>query len=199
MTELDGNKTPLTHRITAVAAAYLDGAGFKPIETEVAVAPGWIADLASFIYPSRTEAKKLRLVKGKDSRSFEASYDELMYITGSAPLTAIVEVKATRADYTKDQLRKFACPYPPANLCYLAFPNGAWTEDDLPTGLVGMETSKNGDRLRKVHNKKREIKVFPQYPGGIIDLIAAVATRRDHRTRYATMRAWMRSARARLK
>ena len=61
MSQLDLNKTPLTHRITALAAAFLDAHGFKPVETEVPVASGWVADVASFVYPTMTEAKKLRL------------------------------------------------------------------------------------------------------------------------------------------
>ena len=37
----DRNKTALTKHVTAAAIAYLDERGCKPIETEVAVEPGW--------------------------------------------------------------------------------------------------------------------------------------------------------------
>lgn len=180
--ELDKNKTPLTHKITAVAVEHLDRMGFKPVETEVPVAGGWVADLASFIYPTPTEAKKLKLISGTHSQE----YSEIRFIYGPM-LTAIVEVKISRSDLAKDTERKFNCPYPPAHLCYLAYPTGLLKEEEIPRGWIGLAMSKAGERLVKVC-RPWAMKVYPQHPGDVADFIAQVAIRRDHRTRHKALR-----------
>lgn len=200
MSANDGNKTPLTTRITATVAAYLDGAGFKPVETEVPVADGWTADLASFIYPSRTEAHRLRLIKKRHVRGNyftvdETSFQELAYRTGPL-LTALVEVKISRSDFTKDLDRKFRCPHPPAHLCYLAYPTGLLTPDEIPGSWIGLQMAKNGKRLIKRHQLRGLGILHPQHAGQITDLVAAVAIRRAHRTRYRALRDFIRAHRA---
>lgn len=198
--ELDNNKTAETHRATAVAAAYLDARGFKPIETEVTVRDGWIADLASFVYPTRTEMKKLKLMGYKNILKKVIDYEEFIY-RYSTPLTAIVEVKVTIADFKKDINRKFGGIFP-AHICYLAYPYGLI--DELPAGWLGIELSKDCERILKITEpplmKKRfsydYTLIHPQNPGDIIDLIASVAIRREHRTRYASMRDWLKTYRA---
>ncbi len=57
------NKTPLTNQITNAVAAWMDNRGFKPVETEVTVAGGWVADLAGVIVPTRGAAPAARLVQ----------------------------------------------------------------------------------------------------------------------------------------
>lgn len=196
MRQLDLNKTPLTHRITALAAAFLDAHGFKPVETEVPVAVGWVADVASFIYPTRTEAKKLRLVKDKKLLHPDQMENmaRLVYCCGPL-LTAIVEVKVTKADLKKDWERKLNCKVWPAHLCYIAYPKGLIDRKEIPNGWHGLECSKEGERIIKRHNSFIT-SIHPQHPGNVCDLIAAVAIRRAHRTRYREMRDWMRSYRA---
>jgi hypothetical protein len=200
---LDKNKTALTHRITALAAAYLDNAGFKPVETEVTVYDSWIADVASFIYPTRTEVKKLKITEKPWGREFEPQYNELHYLYGF-PLTAIVEVKISINDFKRDLDYKFSGHIWPAHLCYLAYPKGLLNPDEIPYGWIGLECSKNGGRLLKLHHtwRLRRYKnklishIHHPGPGQVTDLIANVAIRRDHRTRYVSLRAFSRSLHA---
>ncbi len=191
---LDENKTPLTHRVTAVAAAYLDSIGCKPVETEVAIASGWVADVASFWYPTRTEGKKLHLTeKAKSILAIDGSfYNGFHRVYGPGPLTVAVEVKITRADFARDA--KWNRPAE-AHICALAFPCGVIEPDEIPNGWYGLETSKDGTSLRKVH--RHFGCVHPQHPGLVLDFVAAVAIRRDHRTRYRAMKDWQKAYRAR--
>lgn len=187
----DENKTPLTHRVTAVAAAYLDGGGFKPVETEVDVAPHWIADIASFVYPSMTEAKNLKLISRVKHSDADQLYGELRY-RYNFPLTAVVEVKTSVGDYKKDLSTKFDGRIFPAHLCYLAYPHGMIDKEAIPEGWIGLETTGEGDRVRKVHTGKAW-HLHHQKPGDVTDLIARVAIRRDHRTRYAAIKAFVKA------
>jgi len=200
---LDKNKTPKTHRATAIVSAYLDARGFKPIETEVRVYNGWIADLASFVYPTMTETKKLKLTGYKNILGeAKIEFNDFIY-RYSTPLTAIVEVKVTRQDFKIDMERKFSGQIFPAHLCYLAYPRGIIEEP--PVGWVGLELDKECQRLLRVtrsvlkRNKYNYTFVHPQNPGDTIDLIANVAIRREHRTRYQAMRDWLKSYRAKEK
>ena len=198
---MDENKTPLTHRITALAAAYLDNAGFKPVETEVSVYHSWIADLASFIYPTRTEVKKLKLIEKPWGKDFDHNYEELHYTYG-CPFTAIVEVKISMSDFKRDLDYKFSGHIWPAHICYPAYPKGLLEPEQIPAGWIGIECSKEGKRLLKVHHSwYRRINnhgVHPMHhpgPGQVTSLIAQVAIRREHRTRYASQRDWIKSYR----
>lgn len=192
---MDNNKTSSTHRVTAIAAAYLDALGCKPIETEVPVQNGWIADLASYWYPTMTEAKKLHIDRRArqlfDENPHEFVRNVWLRVYGEGPFTVLAEVKISRADFKKDE-RKWRPGEWPANICFLAYPAGLIDDDELPDGWYGLETSKEGRRLRKVHRTGRP---HPQHVGLMIDFIAAVGIRRDHRTRYAATRAWMKSYR----
>ena len=182
----DLNKTPLTHRITAVAVAALNAMGCKPVETEVPISPGWIADVASYWYPTRTEAKRFHLDKiTMPTRLIDSDSDELemrLRCWGPGPLTVAVEVKATRSDFSQDP--KWSRP-PPANICILVFPSGV--VDEMPKGWFGVETNKQGDKAKKWH---RTGEVHPQYQAVALDFVAQVGIRRDHRTRYRVMRDW---------
>lgn len=200
---VDKNKTPKTHRATAIASAYLDSRGFKPIETEVVVYRGWIADLASFVYPTMTETKKLKLTGYKNILSdVKIEYNDFMY-RYSSPLTAIVEVKVTKQDFKKDLERKFSGYIYPAHLCYIAYPKGII--EGPPAGWIGLEMDSECRRLLRVtrpvlrRDKQCYIYIHPQNPGDTIDLIANVAIRREHRTRYASMREWVKTYKAKEK
>jgi len=179
---IDRNKTALTHKLTAAAVAYLHLRGCKPIETEVGVAKGWIGDIATFVYPSYTEKNKLKLT--------HFWRDELR----GQLLTVLVEVKTARADYLKDKKRKFTSGIFPAHLCYLAYPKGLICPDEIPEGWFGMEATKNGESIWRNHWEKGQIH-SPQVIESL-QIVAAVAIRRDHRTRYRAMRDWMRAHRA---
>lgn len=184
---LDRNKTALTHRTTALAAAYLDGLGCKPVETEVPVQPGWIADVASYWYPTRTESKKLgieKLAKELIDNECREVRDLMPFVYGTGPFSVLVEVKTSRADFARDQ-RKWKSR--PAHLCFVAYPTGV--VDDVPEGWYGIEVTKEAKQVRKLHRTTGQI--HAQHPGVLIDFIAAVGIRRDHRTtRRATADWW---------
>jgi len=196
----DHNKTALTHRITAVAAAYLDEIGCKPVETEVRVKDGWVADVASFVYPTMTEALKMKLIKRQSRRgSIRDSIDDwgkeglafrdVVYRHGNI-LTVIVEVKISKGDFAKDEQRKFRGGVFPAHLCYIAYPKGLLEDNAIPPGWIALIMSKDGRRLIEA---KRRMSVdqllHAQPPGDMIDFVATVAIRRAHRTRYRELRA----------
>ncbi len=190
----DRNKTALTHRVTAVAAASLDSLGCKPVETEVAIAPGWIADVASYWYPTRTEGKRFGMQKMPfPARLLDGgSGDDLdmrIRCWCAGPLTVVVEVKTTRGDFNGDT--KWLRP-PPAHICIVAFPRGV--VDKVPDGWYGLETNATGDRVQKWHRSYAEI--HPQHPGLVLDFVAQVGIRRDHRSRYGAFRDWARAYRA---
>lgn len=191
---LDRNKTALTHRVTAVATAYLDGLGCKPVETEVPVAPGWVADVASYWYPTKTECKKLQL----DRRVQGLLLDEgcsgeglAVRLFGHGPWTVLVEVKTSRADFAGDA--KFARAKP-ANLCFLAYPHGVLTKEDLPEGWEGLECSSDGSKLLRVIRSWQPPAAV--HIGQTLDFVAQVGIRRDHRTRHRAAADWLRSYRA---
>lgn len=194
--QLDQNKTALTHRVTAVAAAYLDGLGCKPVETEVSVQAYGVADVATFWYPSSTGGRRFHLpqrvrallgIEDMDDR------DLVPRLVGHGPLTVLVEVKTTKADFVREHRRKWGSPAP-AHICFLAFPAGMITKDEIPAGWYGLETSREGNTLRKVH--WRPGRVHPQHLGLTLDFVAEVAIRRDHRTRHTATKAWIRAYRA---
>ncbi len=183
---LDANKTPLTHRVTALAAAYLDGIGCKPVETEVPVASGYVVDVGGIWSPTPTEIKRLGMSPAVKKRIGDV--ENVLRLVGHGPLAVIAEVKTTRPDFLGD--RKWLLP-PPAHLCCLAYPSSILKPDELPKGWYGLETSAEGTRIRKVHRPMNW--PHPMHPGLLLDFVVAVAVRRDHRTRYAAARDWVRS------
>lgn len=192
---LDKNKTGRTHRATATAAAYLDLRGHKPIETEVQVFDGWIADLASYVYPSNTELVKMKLVAKKKTKygyciddvavnRFESRY-------GTGPFTSIVEVKVTKADFQNDMDFKFTGRMFPAHFCYLAYPKGL--TEYPPKGWIGLVLNERCDRIIKVETRNCIGCVHPQHLGDVAEVIAQVGIRRHHRTQYAEQRDWLKA------
>lgn len=190
---LDRNKTDLTHAITGTVMGYLAGAGFKPIETEVPYGK-YLADIASFIYPTPTEMMKLKLNRRFDGtkddpyESFVKTWNKFGF-----PLTVIVEVKVTAADFKKDLDTKFKCH--PAHLCCIAYPKGIDDRIVPPSGWRHIICSNDGKKILKVYGSWG-CEIYPQAPSDTIDLIAQIAIRRHHRTEYAQHRAMLKSWRA---
>src|SRR5690242_1203826 len=93
---MDRNKTELTHRVTAAASLYLSECGFKPVETEVPIEQGWIADIAGACQPTPTELTKMKLVppRARYGRvDYQQRNDERLRQIRAMPsvLTAMVE------------------------------------------------------------------------------------------------------------
>lgn len=143
----DANKTPLTRQITGYALMWLRENGFKPLAAEVPVAEGWVADVAGMSVLTRTEAIRLKLFKAfRRGYPYDAPQEEIdAYLDAGkaseaafaaipAPLSTLLEVKVSRADFRKDLARKFCCPQLPAHLCYVAIPSGLLSADEYPKG-----------------------------------------------------------------
>lgn len=208
MTEpLDRNKTALTHVATATTAAWLDGVGVRPVETEVPLGAGWVADLAGVWSPTLTEARKTRLLREifPQDDPQEQAYDALFKLGRryGGRLTVVVEVKTSRADFLADRGRKYATYggsgtfratlSPPAHLCILAAPLDVIRDDEHLVDWTHLRLSADCSRVVK---RRGFWEVNRLHPYEIEDLILAVAIRRDNHTRYQSMRRLMKSYRA---
>lgn len=200
---LDRNKTPLTHVATATAAAWLSGIGCKPVETEVGLGHGWIADLAGFWSPTMTEASRHKLLKALVPEEVSGNtHDKFVWCSRrcGGRLTVVVEVKTSRGDYLADVGRKIGTTTkrpsldPPAHLCVLACPPGVVTDQEhLAWGWATLKLSADCSRVVKFDGGWN---YNPQSPGQIEDLIAGVAERRHNVTQYAALRRWAKAYRA---
>jgi hypothetical protein len=193
----DLNKTAVTKDVTAAAIVYLDERGCKPIETEVTVAPGWVADVASVVQPTATELIDLKLIERAPSWNYQIKVGldpEGKNIYTSSPkradwnarvagmqqlMTVLVEVKTSRSDFCGD--KKWAMQ-PPTNLAYLAIPKDL-AIDGPPSGWGVLEVSESGCRLRTAP-AIRSVTVEQQ-----LAVVLQIAVRRDHDTRYERLRA----------
>jgi hypothetical protein len=197
----DRNKTGLTHDVTNAVATWLDERGFKPVETEVCMPrargeSGWVADLAGVIDPTQTELIELKLLRRPPSWNKEhstregqkhSSWDSPTRAAWKAerralrrPMTCLVEVKTSRADFVGD--RKWLLPQP-TDLVYLAIPSGLVKEAEYPAGWGILSYSEAGS-IRQLR---------PPTPVAVdmekrMEVILSVAVRRDHHTRYARFR-----------
>jgi hypothetical protein len=175
----DQNKTEITKQITAATCFWLDERGFKPVETEVSVDVGWIADIASVVCPTQTELQDLKLIRRAprwSKREEREAWDSEVSAM-ACMMTAIVEVKASRGDFGGDRKWKLA---PPADLCWIAAPSGLIAPSERPEGWGILEYSEGRDCMvtrsiptirTTTHEQQR-------------NLIHAVAMRRDNHTRY---------------
>lgn len=184
----DRNKTDLTKEVTSAAIAYLDERGFKPIETEVQVETGWVADIASVIDPTNTEMIALKLARRCPAWTDPARVEWSEAMERSRTLmTALVEVKTSRGDFCGDP--KWARPAP-ANLAYLATPDGLIADEELPAGWGHLSLNTSG-----VMSLKRVPSIHSVTVAQQLSVVLQVAIRRDHDTRYERLRGLMRRQR----
>lgn len=183
----DRNKTELTCKVTAAAYNWLDERGFKPVETEVSIADGWVADLAGVVSPTLTELQDLKLIKRRPKwnqlgyKEWWAQAKEFQRQTGV--ITAIVEVKTSLSDFRSDS--KWGKPAP-AQLAYLAIPQ------DLPVNMnewpVGwgllLYSPVSGCVRIAASPTLHEIALEQKFR-----IVHEIAVRRDHHTRYERHRA----------
>ncbi len=194
----DANKTDLTRRITAAAATWLDARGFRPVETEVPAVTGWVADLAGFCYPTRTEAQSLKLIDKKPPyptglTSFSEEYHRVLekwertYAALPLPLTAVVEVKASPADLARDT--KWGRQLP-AHLVYLATPPNLVCGESLDARWGMLVLMASGDM--RLHRSAQVNDVAIEQT---LSLVCQIAMRRDNFTRAARGREFEKQAR----
>lgn len=178
---MDRNKTQLTHDVTTATIMWLDERGFKPTETEVPVRSEWVADLASVIHPTRGESTVLGLMprkrKATDTIAWESLFQRL-----PKPLSVVIEVKTTRADFFKDR-RKWLDFGLPADLCYIAMPRGMLTPGEWPVkwGVLSMHSDKTVAQLKTAMLAPVDLEQR-------MKVVLAIAVRRDHHTRYERFR-----------
>jgi hypothetical protein len=191
----DRNKSQLTHDVTNAVAAWMDERGFKPVESEVGPLSydsnktGWIADLAGVICPTQTELIELKLLRprpswrapSQDQEAWRASYSALDRV-----MTALVEVKTSRRDFVGD--RKWLLT-PPTDLAFLAVPSAMIRQEEWPSGW-GILSCADGS-VRRLRPPTPSRTTAEQQLG----VVLAIATRRDHHTRYARLREFQREQR----
>jgi hypothetical protein len=189
----DRNKSPITHEVTVAVASWLDVLGFKPVETEVPIAAGWVADLAAVICPTQTELIALKLIQRPPSwneihslKSKRRTWDADTYRAWQSTLvalrrtmTCLVEVKTSRADYCGD--RKWTLPLP-TDLAFVAFPRGLVKPEEWPTGWGILEF--HDGAIKRLRAPTPQVTADSQQR----DIILSIAIRRDHHTRYSRFR-----------
>lgn len=201
----DRNKTALTHKITDAAYRWLDNHGFKPVETEVWMPgstngdnqKGWVADLASVIYPTQTELINLRFIKRPPPwryRSGNEGYEEKRAAWDSEfkkifrRMTALIEVKSSRSDFLGDRKWKMIAP---TDLAWVAMQTGVASISEVPEawGVLILR----GDEVHQLRIPTPRVATVEEH----LHVIYQIAIRRDHRTRYAQEREWQKEYRIR--
>lgn len=174
------NKTELTKQITAATCFWLDERGVKPVEIEVGVARGWIADIAGVVCPTQTELQDLKLIRRKPTWKKSAEEKITWEVEANIlnrMMTVIVEVKTSRGDFRGDHKWEYETP---ADLCWIAAPAGLIAKTEMPKdwGLLEYSETRNC-MISRVVPPVRTTTAEQQR-----DLIHAVACRRDNQTRY---------------
>jgi len=175
----DQNKTELTKQITAATCFWLDERGCKPVENEVTVDRGWIADIASVVCPSNTELQDLKLIRRapKWSKPEQREAWEAEVAAIACMMTVVVEVKTSRGDFLHDKKWTSA---PIADLSWIAAPAGLIGESERPQGWGVLEYSQTRDCMIQRCPAQVRMTTAEQQR----NLIHAVACRRDNQTRY---------------
>lgn len=199
-------KTELTQNLTRACVLWMDGKGFKPVETEVCVnlRPTWIADLAGVIIPTQTERINLKLIRRSPRNDWSRRHDndyqdrfrqqyedwQAEYRKIPAILTALIEVKTSVADFRQDG--KWALPVSPTNLKYIAMPRGMIAQEKWPTGWgVILYELAQSDRTDNASDHLRCAKPSPIYQVSVEqsrNVILQIAMRRDNIGRYERLR-----------
>lgn len=148
----DQNKSELTLRVTEAACLWLREIGCKPIETEVWVGDGWIADVAAGWIPTETEAHKSKLLPSKPAwnrrearEAWDGLYDALPRL-----ITIVHEVKTSVGDFRGD--RKWAAKSP-CDMRVLSMPVGMVPESEWPSGWWVLLHSAEDGALVKVSRR----------------------------------------------
>ena len=198
----DRNKTELTQNITRIAALWLDGHGFKPVETEVPIEEKWVADVAGICELTPTELIEMKILPRRPSLRWEqrdnepavTKYKKLWEIWQEQfqkippRMAALIEVKTSVSDFRNDDkwIRQW-----PVNLCYLAMPEGMIEKEKWPKGWGVILFDKAGTMVRKAYPSDVELITHERLSG----IAFSVAIRRDHRTRRETMREFQKEIR----
>lgn len=192
----DRNKTQTTREVTAHVVTWLNYHGFKPIETEVCVAPGWHADIAALIECTEGEAINLHLAPRKPNwkmadekyRAMRLAFEDA-YKALPSPVALCVEVKCSVSDLRGD--RKWKEPVP-AELCYVAITpellSLALSIVPVPWGIVTV--SARGVRVNRWAAIGRTLATEERFA-----IVYDIAIKRDHRTRHAALREAQKQAR----
>lgn len=192
----------MTHTATAVAAAWLHGLGCKPVETEVSLASGWVADLATFWQPTMTEAKRARLLRDIVPKEWHDDGQKglsRLYRVFGGRITVLVEVKVSKSDFRADLGRKYgtrtnrAQLLSPAHMCVLAAPASVLDDAREIDGWGFLRLSEDCSRVVKWEGPWISNRLGPI---DVEDFIASVAVRRHNVTQYAASRRFWKAYRA---
>ncbi len=195
----DRNKTELTLRVTEAASNWLTSIGAKPIETEVPIQRGWVADLAGVWCPTRTEARNLKIVsrpkrfgytpglepeeEERRKKIEDDSYRESENEYDALPDGIIIvhEVKTSRSDFMHD--KKWLAPSP-ANMRVLSITPGIASQEEFPDGWWIICHGEDG-KIKKIIQRGfiTEISDRDKF---LITL--SIAERRHNRTLYSYQR-----------
>lgn len=186
----DGNKTDITKRVTAAVCFWMDERGFKPMDTEITVDLGWIADVAGAITPTETELQDLKLIprkpqwkRGCDEAQYQQQRNDWYALRDqtSRLMTALVEVKTSRSDFIGD--RKWTIDIP-TDLAWLAYPAGLVSHSEWPDGWGILEYQESRDCVVT----KRPPRIHVTNPTQQLSVVFAIACRQDNRDRYAQLK-----------
>lgn len=189
----DRNKTDMTKAVTAATCFWLDERGCKPVETEVPIAMGWVADIAGVCSPTETELQDLKLIRRKPAWKKPAEDRDAWHKEANAldrVMTAIVEVKTSRGDFLGDKKWKVA---PIADLCWIASPAGLIGASEIPPAWGLLEYSEK----RNCMISRRSPSPSPITAEQQLNIVLSVAVRRDNQTRYEHLRRLQREERDR--
>ena len=190
----DRNKSEVTLRVTEAASRWLLDLGAKAVETEVPAGEKWIADIAAFWVPTRTEAIKAKLILkkpkwvspyGPEELRKQYNQEHTAWIKSYKGLpnyiTIVHEVKTSPKDFKRDLKWERT---PVADMQVLSYVKGILTPEQYPKNWWVLEHAEDGSLL-KVKNR------VPMHNVDVnqrLMLIANIADRRHNRTAYQFLR-----------
>ena len=185
----------LTARITEAAVSWLERIGCKPVETEVQVEAGWVADAAGIWLPTRTEAQAAGLIPSSlrhlpyedQRRQDREEVRDRLFAAMQRPLVVVHEVKVTIADFRQDV--KWGRLWP-GDLMVLSVPAGMLGASSYPGGWFVLEHAKTG-AVRRLAQSGRVGEVTLEQRAAVT---LVIAMRHYNRHRHALtndlMRKW---------